>query len=71
MSVRSARILTFVFFLLYAVVLTYPGTIPFNRFRPQVLGLPFSFFWVALWVTLAIVVLLILHHAETRNRKEG
>lgn len=71
MSVRSARILTLVFFLAYAVVLTYPGTIPFNRFSPQILGLPFSFFWVALWVAMSIVVLLVLHRAETRNRKEG
>jgi TRAP-type C4-dicarboxylate transport system permease small subunit len=71
MSVRTARVLTVLFFMAYAVVLTWPGTIPFNRFRPQVLGLPFSFFWVGLWVAMAAVVLFGLHRVETRNRKEG
>jgi 1-acyl-sn-glycerol-3-phosphate acyltransferase len=71
MSVRAARIVTLVYFILYAVVLTYPGTIPFNRFRPQIFGLPFSFFWVALWVAGGAVVLYGLHRVETRNRKEG
>ncbi|MEJ2217571.1 MAG: DUF3311 domain-containing protein [Gemmatimonadota bacterium] len=71
MSVRTARTLTFLFFVAYAVVLTWPGTIPFNRFRPQVLGLPFSFFWVALWVALGAIVLYGLHRVETRARKGG
>ncbi|HKJ91885.1 MAG TPA: hypothetical protein VJ957_01900 [Longimicrobiales bacterium] len=71
MTVRTARALVLVYFLGYAVFLTYPGMLPFNRFRPQILGLPFSFFWVALWVAGGAVVLLTLHRAETRGRKEG
>lgn len=67
MSVRTARVLTAVFFGLYVVALTWPGAVPFNRFSPQVFGLPFAFFWVALWVVLGGVVLFALDRVERRH----
>lgn len=65
MSVRFARRLALGFFLAYTIFLTFPGAVPFNRIRPLVLGLPFSLFWVALWVVGAILMLWALDRAET------
>lgn len=59
------------FFLAYAVALTYPGLVPFNRIRPSVLGLPFVFFWVAAWVATAIAVLWLLDRAEMATDDAG
>ncbi|HSJ23238.1 MAG TPA: hypothetical protein VK929_01055, partial [Longimicrobiales bacterium] len=60
------RRLVFVVLGLYAVFLTWPGMIPFNRIEPLVLGLPFVLFWITLWVALVGVALGILDVAETR-----
>ena len=70
MNVRLARRLALAFFLGYTVLLTFPGVLPFNRIRPLVLGLPFSLFWVALWVSGAIVVLWLLDRVEMAARTE-
>jgi hypothetical protein len=66
MTVRFARRLVFVMLGLYAVLLTWPGLVPFNRIEPLVLGLPFVLFWITLWVMLMGVALALLDRAETR-----
>ena len=71
MSRRAARFLFVGFMIAYTVALTWPGMLVANRMTPRILGLPLSFFWVVLWVGAACVVLLILHLAETRERREG
>ncbi|MBI4545679.1 MAG: DUF3311 domain-containing protein [Gemmatimonadetes bacterium] len=71
MSIRAARRLAVAFFTAYVLVLTYPATLPFNRIRPLVLGLPFSLFWSALWVALAGIVFWILHRAESSAQRES
>lgn len=48
------------FFVLYALAVTWPGMIPFNRIRPFVLGLPFSLVWPALWIVLGLLVFVLL-----------
>lgn len=60
MSPRTARRLFIIFFLAYAVALTFPGVLPFNRIRPLVFGLPFSMVWVALWVVAGFAVFLVV-----------
>ena len=70
MSLRTARVLTALFFGLYVLALTWPGALPFNRFSPQIFGLPFSFFWVAVWVALGGLVLLGLDRVERRHRED-
>ena len=70
MSVRAARILAAVYFLLFALAVTWPGMVPFNRVFPLVLGLPFSLAWIAFWVTGGIVVLWIVDGAERRGGRE-
>ncbi|MEN8374484.1 MAG: hypothetical protein ABFS34_03465 [Gemmatimonadota bacterium] len=49
------------FFLAYAVGVTFPGVIPFNRALPLVGGLPFVLAWYAGLVALSGVVLLLYH----------
>ncbi|MGH7504721.1 MAG: DUF3311 domain-containing protein [Longimicrobiales bacterium] len=66
MNLRAARTLFLAFFVVFALVLIWPGVIPFNRIEPLVLGLPFVFFWVALWVALSFVVFLLVDRVETR-----
>jgi TRAP-type C4-dicarboxylate transport system permease small subunit len=69
-SRRAGRILFVGFFLAYALAVTWPGVLPFNRVRPFVLGLPFSFAWVALWIVLGLVVFLIVHRAEAAGTRK-
>jgi hypothetical protein len=67
MTVRAARRLVFGLLGLYTVFLTYPGMVPFNRIEPLVLGLPFSMFWIVLWVAIVFAGLLLLNRLETRD----
>lgn len=70
MSLRTARLLTGSYFVLVAVAVTWPGMLPFARLRPLVLGLPFSFFWVAAWIATSVPVLYLLDRVERRHRDE-
>lgn len=67
MTSRAARFLVFVYTIVYAIVLLYPGILPFNRTRPFVLGMPFVMVWVATWVGLGVVVLFLLERALSRE----
>jgi hypothetical protein len=42
--------------------------VPFARIRPMVFGLPFSFFWPAAWIAMAVPVLYGLDRVERRHR---
>ena len=68
MSLGVARGLTALFFVLMMVFTTWPGMVPFARVRPLILGLPFSFAWVAIWIVASILVLLGLDRVERRYR---
>ena len=70
MSVRWVRRGAALFFLLFAVAVTWPGMVPFNRISPTILGLPFSMAWIALWVILSFLVLLFVDWAEGRARRD-
>ena len=63
-AARLRRTLVIAFFLAYAVAVTFPGVVPFNRIFPLVLGLPFVLAWYAGWVVLGGVVLVVYHAAE-------
>ncbi len=58
MSPRAARALFWGWLIVATILLCFPGIVPFNRIRPMVLGLPFVFAWVTLWVVLALIVFL-------------
>lgn len=66
------RVLLALFFALYLLALGWPGVLPFNRVEPFVLGLPFVFFWVTLWVVMGGVALWLLYrHEHGRPRSAG
>ena len=44
--------------------------LPFARVRPLILGLPFSFAWVAAWILGAVFVLVGLDRVEKRYRRD-
>lgn len=67
MSPKGVRWAVAGFFLVYTVAVTWPAVVPFNRIRPLVFGLPFSLAWMALWVSLGFVALLLLDRSETRE----
>lgn len=68
MSLRYARTVALVFLAAYAVAVTWPGMVPFNRIHPLVFGLPFSMVWIAIWIVAGCLVLWMLHRVETDHR---
>ena len=71
MDVRWVRRGAAVFFILFVLAVTWPGMLPFNRVHPLILGLPFSMFWIALWVFCSFLVLLFVDRVEGRHRGEN
>jgi len=67
-SLGAARALTVCYLLLMTAAVVWPGAVPASRIHPFVLGLPFSFFWPALWVALSAPVLYLLDRVERRHR---
>lgn len=67
MSARFLSRCVVAYVVLFAACTTWPGMKPFNRVEPYVLGLPFNLFWIASWVALGFVLLLILDWAVTRE----
>jgi hypothetical protein len=70
MSLRAARILTGTYLVLMVIFVTWPGMVPFARIRPLILGLPFSFAWVAGWGLGARFVLGAVDRVESRHRED-
>jgi hypothetical protein len=66
MPIRWIRAAVAAFFLLYLAAVTWPVGSWFADPLPFVLGLPFSFFWPALWIVLGGVALALLDGAEER-----
>lgn len=71
MKIRIARRIALGLYLANIVCLIWPAVLPFNRIRPFVLGLPFSMFWMALWLVIGLVVLVWLDRMETRAERRA
>lgn len=71
MPLKTARLLTGLYFLVAAIAVTWPGAVPAARIEPYVFGLPFAFFWPAAWVAVAVPVLYFLDRVERRYRDGG
>jgi len=71
MSLKTARLLTGLYFVAMAYFVTWPGLVPFARIRPMILGLPFSLAWIAGWIAGSVVVLYLLDIVEKRFRDAG
>lgn len=69
MNLRGARAGAFLYFLLFAGAVTWPGMLLGNRIEPRIFGLPFAMIWVASWVLGGGVVLFLLDRAEMKARR--
>lgn len=69
MTYRTALRFAIVCFALYALAVTWPGMLPFSGARPFVLGLPFNFFWIILWVVLGGVALAAIELTRPRGER--
>lgn len=68
MTLRTARVLTTVYFTAALIAQTWPGLVPFARIRPFVFGLPLSMAWIAAWIAGSVVVLYLLDRVERQYR---
>jgi hypothetical protein len=41
-----------------------------NRATPIVMGVPFSFFWVVLWIIIVFIAITVLYFKDPENEKE-
>jgi len=69
MSARLLGRLTKAYVVLFALAVTWPGMTLANRVEPLVLGLPFNLAWVAIWVVIGFVLLVLLDRAVTREEE--
>ncbi len=67
MTVKIVRRCALVFFLIYLLAVIWPLATLVSAAEPMILGLPFSMAWVAAWILLGFVVLLILDRFERRE----
>lgn len=63
---HGGRVLVALYFIAYALAVTWPGMLLANRIEPLVLGLPFNLVWVAAWVVGGALVLGWFDHGERR-----
>lgn len=68
MTLRTARVLTGAYLILFLIAVVWPGVLVAARIRPFVLGLPFAFFWYTAWIACALPVLYLLDRVERRYR---
>jgi len=70
-SLGRARLLVAGYFVAMLLAVVWPGAVPASRVEPVILGLPFAFFWPALWVAVSVPVLWWLDRQEGRHRRGG
>ncbi|MTH53017.1 DUF3311 domain-containing protein [Bacillus mangrovi] len=60
-----------VYLLALLPVLGFFGGLAFaNRVEPYVMGLPFFFFWMILWVVLTSVIMSVIYWLDPSNKEE-
>ncbi|KZZ83063.1 MULTISPECIES: DUF3311 domain-containing protein [Bacillaceae] len=59
------------YLLAFLPVIGFFGGLSFaNRVEPYVLGLPFLFFWIILWVALTSVIMAVIYRFDPANKEE-
>ncbi|MGH7444437.1 MAG: hypothetical protein ACREKM_06155 [Longimicrobiales bacterium] len=69
MTRRTALRFAAICFALYALAVTWPGALQFADARPFVLGLPFNFFWIILWIVIGGIALAALELSRPRGER--
>ena len=71
MSQRKFNTLYVVIGLIPFLMLIFPLFEIGNRATPIVMGLPFSFFWVILWIVITFASLICIYFLDPENDVEG
>ncbi|MBD1382491.1 DUF3311 domain-containing protein [Metabacillus arenae] len=71
MSNRKFNTLFIVIVLVPFLMLVFPFFEIGNRATPIIMGLPFSFFWVILWIVITFAALLALYYLDPEKEEEG
>jgi len=66
-SGRGARRLVITWGVGYVACLSWPGITFFNRIEPKIFGMPFIMAFVAGWLVLGLLVLVLLDRAVSRE----
>jgi len=64
---RRRQVFWFIYFVVVFLAQVWPVYTLANRVYPLVLGMPFSMFWVAMWIVLNFVGLVIMYRQEQRG----
>ncbi|WNS74999.1 DUF3311 domain-containing protein [Bacillus sp. DTU_2020_1000418_1_SI_GHA_SEK_038] len=70
MSKRTFNTLYIAIGIIPFLMLVFPGFELGNRATPIIMGLPFSFFWVLLWIVITFVALIILYRLDPEKDEE-
>lgn len=63
---RAVRWFAGFYFVAMALAVTYPGVSLVNTIQPRILGFPFAFAWVVMWVIGAGVTFYLVYRFEDR-----
>jgi len=66
-TTKHRSIFWFVYFLICALAQIWPIYLIANRIKPLILGMPFSMFWVALWICIIFAGALTKFNQEYRR----
>ena len=64
---KKRSIFWFIYFLICALAQVWPLYLIANRTDPYVFGMPFSMFWVALWIAIIFIGTLSKYRQEYRR----
>ncbi|WP_019413073.1 DUF3311 domain-containing protein [Paenisporosarcina sp. TG20] len=70
MSIRKFYTLYITISMVPLLMLIFPLFEIGNRATPIVMGLPFSFFWVILWIIITFAALIFLYSLDPDNKEE-
>jgi len=66
-ATKNRSIFWFFYFLICALAQLWPIYLLANRVKPLVLGMPFSMFWVALWICIIFIGTYVKYNQEYRR----
>lgn len=64
---KRRSVFWFVYFLVCSLAQVWPIYLLANRVKPMIFGMPFSMFWVALWIVITFIGTLTKYNQEYRG----
>lgn len=70
MSRKSFRIWFIILMSVPFLMLIFPIFSIGNKVEPFIIGLPFNFFWVVLWICISFILLIVFYFVDPDNKKD-